>query len=114
MAEVTEFIVHADDEQTPWWVVLRGLDLPKSAPDDLPSYEYKDNSVNRVDLTDKPFVTIDSAKTQDMDDALYIEQLPDGGWCLWVAIADPTGYIHENDELDSYRKGYPYAYENSE
>jgi len=102
MAEVTEFIVHADDEQTPWWVVLRGLDLPKSAPDDLPSYEYKDSSVNRVDLTGKPFVTIDSAKTQDMDDALYIERLPQGGWCLWVAIADPTGYIHENDELDSY------------
>jgi exoribonuclease-2 len=102
MAEVIEFIVHANDEQTPWWVVLRGLDLPKSAPEDLPSYEYKDESLPRVDLTDKPFVTIDSAKTQDMDDALYIESLQNGGWCLWVAIADPTGYIHEDDELDSY------------
>lgn len=101
-AEIKEFIVHADDEQTPWWVVLRGLDLPKESPADLPEYDFKDKDFPRVDMTDKPFITIDSAKTQDMDDALYIESRENGGWNLYVAIADPTGYIYEGDSLDEY------------
>lgn len=47
----------------------------------------------RTDLTHLPFVTIDSASTRDMDDALYIEAQADGGWQLWVAIADPASFI---------------------
>ena len=46
----------------------------------------------RRDLTDLEFVTIDAAKTQDIDDALYAEISSDG-WTLFVAIADPTAYI---------------------
>jgi VacB/RNase II family 3'-5' exoribonuclease len=52
-----------------------------------------------LDLTEIPFVTIDSASTKDMDDALYAE--PDGdGWKLSVAIADASLFIKENSELD--------------
>ena len=43
----------------------------------------------RRDLTDLEFVSIDAAKTQDIDDALYAE-ISDDGWTLFVAIADPT------------------------
>ena len=46
----------------------------------------------RRDLTDLEFVSIDAAKTQDIDDALYAE-ISEGGWTLFVAIADPTAYI---------------------
>jgi ribonuclease R len=46
----------------------------------------------RRDLTDLEFVTIDSARTQDIDDALYAD-ISDDGWTLYVAIADPTAYI---------------------
>ena len=46
----------------------------------------------RRDLTDLEFVTIDAAKTQDIDDALYAEISSDG-WTLFVAIADPTAYV---------------------
>jgi VacB/RNase II family 3'-5' exoribonuclease len=46
----------------------------------------------RRDLTDLEFVSIDAAKTQDIDDALYAE-ISEGGWNLYVAIADPTAYI---------------------
>lgn len=53
-----------------------------------------DNSV--LDLTDLPFVTIDSETTRDMDDALFIRET-DTGWELFSAIADPTKHI----ELDS-------------
>ena len=43
----------------------------------------------RRDLTDLEFISIDAAKTQDIDDALYAD-ISDDGWTLYVAIADPT------------------------
>ncbi len=53
----------------------------------------------RRDLTDLEFVTIDSARTQDIDDALYAD-ISSGGWHLYVAIADPTNYIEANSSLE--------------
>ncbi|MEP4486960.1 MAG: VacB/RNase II family 3'-5' exoribonuclease [Halioglobus sp.] len=52
----------------------------------------------RRDLTDLEFVTIDAAKTQDIDDALYADISSDG-WTLFVAIADPTAYIPADSAL---------------
>ena len=52
----------------------------------------------RRDLTDLEFVSIDAAKTQDIDDALYAE-IAEGGWNLFVAIADPTAYIDGQSTL---------------
>src|SRR5690606_16439001 len=46
----------------------------------------------REDLTHLPFVTIDSASTKDMDDALAIENT-ETGIKLHVAIADPASFI---------------------
>ncbi len=53
----------------------------------------------RRDLTDLEFVTIDSSRTQDIDDALYAQSSSDG-WDLYVAIADPTIYIAPGSALD--------------
>jgi ribonuclease R len=52
----------------------------------------------RRDLSDLEFVSIDAAKTQDIDDALYAEISSDG-WTLFVAIADPTVYIDIDSNL---------------
>ena len=52
----------------------------------------------RRDLTDLEFVSIDAAKTQDIDDALYASP-SSGGWTLFVAIADPTVYIEPGSGL---------------
>ena len=52
----------------------------------------------RRDLTDLEFVSIDSTKTLDIDDALYAEISTDG-WVLFVAIADPTAYIKPESSL---------------
>jgi VacB/RNase II family 3'-5' exoribonuclease len=52
----------------------------------------------RRDLTDLEFITIDAAKTQDIDDALYAE-ISNDGWTLFVAIADPTAYIDIDSNL---------------
>ena len=55
----------------------------------------------RTDLSALPFVTIDSAATQDIDDALYAEPLADqSGWCLYVAISDPTAFVSQNSKLE--------------
>jgi exoribonuclease-2 len=54
----------------------------------------------RVDLTDVDFVTIDSASTRDMDDALAIKQT-DEGWTLLIAIANPGSEIKTNSALDN-------------
>jgi len=52
-----------------------------------------------VDLTDRPFVTIDSASTQDMDDALHAQSTGDG-WLLSVAIADASLFVTPGSLLD--------------
>jgi ribonuclease R len=53
----------------------------------------------RRDLTDLEFVSIDAARTQDIDDALYADISSDG-WNLYVAIADPTAFIEDGSLLD--------------
>jgi len=52
----------------------------------------------REDFCDLAFVTVDAARTQDIDDALYAEVTSDG-WLLYVAIADPTAYIDATSPL---------------
>jgi len=54
----------------------------------------------RIDLSDIPFVTIDSPTTRDMDDALYCEKTDDG-WHLKVAIADPVALVKEGSVLEN-------------
>lgn len=68
--------------------------LEKEAPDGVAA-EMLDEGLTRRDLTALDFVTIDSASTEDMDDALYAESTADGKLLLTVAIADPTARIAE-------------------
>ena len=63
-----------------------------------------DEGLTRRDLTALDFVTIDSASTEDMDDALYAESTADGKLLLTVAIADPTAWIAEGSKLDNAAK----------
>lgn len=97
-AKITERICASSEPRAPWIVSLRRYDLPLREPDDR-EFEFLDKDLPRKDLTSLPFITIDSAHTQDMDDALYIEKDQDG-FKLMVAIADPTGYIPEDSDLD--------------
>lgn len=63
-----------------------------------------DEGLERIDLTSLDFVTIDSASTEDMDDALYVEETAEGKLQLTVAIADPTAWIAEGSKLDNIAK----------
>lgn len=65
---------------------------------DLPTLKGRD------DLRDIPFVTIDPADARDHDDAVYAQRDEDpkneGGWIVWVAIADVAAYVRPNTSLD--------------
>ncbi len=99
--EISEKITDADDKIAPWWVTLAENNLPNRAPQGAASWVISDDpELQRIEMTDVPFVTIDGASTKDMDDALYAEQLPDGDFKLTIAIADPTAYISPDDEMD--------------
>ena len=98
-AELTEFVVTADDHLAPWWVTLSRHNLEREAPEVAFSDTLEEN-LTREDLTALDFVTIDSASTEDMDDALHVEALDDGQLRLTIAIADPTAYVAEGSELD--------------
>jgi len=102
-AELTQFITFGDDHFVPWWVTLARHNLEKEAPNGVVT-EMLDEGLERVDLTALDFVTIDSATTEDMDDALYAEELADGRLQLTVAIADPTAWIAPGSKLDNIAK----------
>ncbi len=66
----------------------------------------------RLDLREKPFVTIDPNDARDHDDAVFAEQDTDpanpGGHILWVAIADVAAYVTPGSALDkgAYERGF--------
>ena len=58
----------------------------------------------RLDLRDKRVFTIDPEDAKDFDDALHIEQLPNGNYEVGVHIADVSHYVRPDTALD--REGY--------
>src|SRR5215468_10222255 len=54
----------------------------------------------RQDLRNQFIVTIDPDDARDFDDAINVEQLPNGGWQLGVHIADVAAYIEPGSVLD--------------
>lgn len=50
-----------------------------------------DTASPKPPFCDLPFISIDSATTRDVDDAFFVEELPDGsGWKATVALACPA------------------------
>ncbi len=100
-AELTQYITTGDDPLVPWWVTLSRHNLERTAPEMESELTLNDGNLTREDLTDLSFVTIDSASTEDMDDALYAKDNGDGTLELVIAIADPTAYVEAGSTLDN-------------
>lgn len=59
------------------------------------------DKAHRIDVTHLPFVTIDGEDSRDFDDAVYCEPRGrNGGWKLFVAIADVSHYVQVDSALD--------------
>ncbi len=98
--EVNEKITDSNDKIAPWWVTLARHQLPNAEPAPQDSWAMLDEGIERQDLTDLPFITIDGESTKDMDDALYTVAKDDGSFEITIAIADPTSYIAVGDKMD--------------
>ena len=88
-------------------VAIRSHGIPWEWPDavldeagHLESEPHEDDKKHRIDLRTLAFVTIDGEDARDFDDAVYCEQRDDGGWQLWVAIADVSHYVRPGSALD--------------
>lgn len=54
----------------------------------------------RRDLRSSLCVTVDPVDARDFDDAVGAEELPDGGYRVWVHIADVTHYVEWSSSID--------------
>ncbi|MCA1774551.1 MAG: ribonuclease R [Loktanella sp.] len=54
----------------------------------------------RRDLREMPLLTIDPWDARDHDDACHVQPHNDGGFTIWVAIADVAHYVTPGSELD--------------
>ena len=89
-------------------MALRTFDIPHAWPkgvtkqiSTLTEQVPEEAKENRIDLRQLPLVTIDGEDARDFDDAVFCEPLEDGGWQLWVAIADVSYYVRPGTALDS-------------
>lgn len=90
---------------------LRNFDIPHSWPasvnkeiSGLKEEVSETAKKDRVDLRQLPLVTIDGEDARDFDDAVFCEPLENGGWQLWVAIADVSYYVRSGKALDNEAK----------
>jgi len=107
---VAEIIETLGDHLTPGIeveIALRNNDIPTElsdevieAVDKMPIEVKARDKIDRFDLTELPFVTIDGEDARDFDDAVYCEQKENGGWRLYVAIADVSHYVRVDTVLD--------------
>lgn len=88
--------------------ILYGRDVRQQFPPEvLEEAEAYDGAVvdpteaaKRMDLRGIPIFTIDSAETKDIDDAISLMRLSDGGYELGVHIADVSHYVRPDTALD--------------
>lgn len=105
--ELVEVVGTSDDPEVQFLSIVLEHGLRHEFPPEvmaetegLPEDPTEDQFKNRQDLRRRNFVTIDGESARDFDDALCLERHPDGGWLLWVAIADVSHYVREGSAID--------------
>lgn len=88
-------------------VAIRAYGLPHEWPQEvtdevapLKEEVLEQDKKGRKDLRGLPLVTIDGEDAKDFDDAVYAEKRKEGGWRLFVAIADVSHYVKPGTALD--------------
>ncbi|WP_411991302.1 exoribonuclease II [Agarivorans sp. DSG3-1] len=98
-AEIVEFIAESDDNFARWKATTLKHQLAWDQPEFAGDLNIIDPNIERKDLINELFFTIDGESTLDMDDAVSIKRDADH-WTLKVAIADPSAYLEEQGEIE--------------
>ena len=106
IAEIKKVIGHRDDANIDIKLIYEKYDVPtefsKEAleeAENLPNEVTEKDIEGRVDLRNKNFITIDCDNTKDRDDAVYIEQLENGNYKLYVSISSVNYYVKRDSNL---------------
>lgn len=114
VGEVVEILGVAGDVASETETILYGFGLPKSFPSDvieatatIPKTIPKGEIVRRLDLRKQLIITIDPEDAKDFDDAVSLDNLPNGNVLLGVHIADVSYYVPEKSaiDLEAFRRG---------
>jgi ribonuclease R len=96
-----------DDPRTEIEKILAVDDIDEHFPPEVaqlgeqtPRQVQAEDRRDRTDLRALPFVTIDPETARDFDDAVALEQRPEGGYRLWVAVADVSHYVRPGEPID--------------
>jgi len=108
VARVLRVLGDPDDPRTEIEKSLICGDIPVEFPDDVlqaaaraPTEVRPEDLVDRADLRDRVFLTIDPETARDFDDAICVEPSPRPGCTrLWVAVADVSHYVRTHEALD--------------
>ena len=108
-AAVTEKFGSSDRASECAKAILYGRNVRQDFPPEVlaEAKAYDDATVDaaeaarRMDLRAIPIFTIDSAETKDIDDAISLQKLADGGYELGVHIADVSHYVRPGSQLDA-------------
>jgi ribonuclease R len=104
---IIEILGRPDDFGIDVEILIRSHHIPHHFPEDvleqarsiskeLPS----DELARRRDFRDLDIVTIDGETARDFDDAVWVEQLPNGNFALQVHIADVSYYVRPSSPID--------------
>jgi len=104
---IVEIIGPSDRPGVDILAIIRKHHLPTAFPPEvLREVEHYGDSVpaadieGRLDLRNEFIVTIDPDDAKDFDDAISVEERPDGSWRLGVHIADVSHYVRQQTALD--------------
>ncbi len=67
--------------------------------DEIPDHVRREEIFGRVDLRGKNSFTIDDDDTQDMDDALFVEILPNGNTLVGIPISHVSHYVKRDGAI---------------
>ena len=105
--QVLESLGHLDEPGTDVQVVVHKYELAMEFPeavlaaaDGLPDDVGERESSSRERFDDPAPVTIDGETAQDFDDAIAVQELGQGGFRLFVHIADVSHFVPEDSVLD--------------
>jgi ribonuclease R len=111
---IVEVLGNKNDPGVDILSIIRKYGLPESFPEDVmaeaeavPETIHEQELAGRRDLRNVRMVTIDGEDAKDLDDAVSVEQLPNGHVKLGVHIADVSYYVKEGSLLDkeAYNRG---------